>query len=145
MEIRKGISSIQNHFTKAILIFSVFFTTALHSQTVEVSVPFTNGFIGVVGSNSQSATTIKTFTTLGIAKAFFVQQSNSGSFQLQGNDIPGAVRLQLTSGQIIEVQGAIVWRQTSGSTVQSFGFIPAATSCFMRSISAIGRKESSVK
>jgi gliding motility-associated-like protein len=127
MEIRKGISSIQNHFTKAILIFSVFFTTALHSQTVEVSVPFTNGFIGVVGSNSQSATTIKTFTTLGIAKAFFVQQSNSGSFQLQGNDIPGAVRLQLTSGQIIEVQGAIVWRQTSGSTVQSFGFIPAST------------------
>jgi gliding motility-associated-like protein len=127
MEIRKGISSIQHHFTKAILIFSIFFSTALHSQTVEVSVPFSNGFIGVVGNNSQSATSIKTFATLGIAKAFLVQQSSSASFQLQGNDIPGAVRLQLTSGQIIEVQGAIVWRQTSGSTVKSFGFIPAST------------------
>ena len=127
MGIRKGISRIQNQFTKAILIFSIFFTTALHSQTVEVSVPFSNGFIGAVGANSQSATSIKTFATLGISKAFLVQQSNSGSFQLQGNDIPGTVRLQLTSGQIIEVQGAIVWRQTSGSTVQSFGFIPAST------------------
>jgi gliding motility-associated-like protein len=127
MEIRKGISSIKHHFTKVILIFSIFFSTALHSQTVEVSVPFSNGFIGVVGNNPQSATSIKTFATLGIAKAFLVQQSSSASFQLQGNDIPGAVRLQLTSGQIIEVQGAIVWRQTSGSTVQSFGFIPAST------------------
>ena len=127
MGIRKGISRIQNQFTKAILIFSIFFTTALHSQTVEVSVPFSNGFIGAVGANSQSATSIKTFATLGISKAFLVQQSSSASFQLQGNDIPGTVRLQLTSGQIIEVQGAIVWRQTSGSTVQSFGFIPAST------------------
>ena len=127
MEIRKGISSIQSHFKKALLFFLIFFTAALYSQTVEVSVPFSNGFIGAVGNNPQSATSIKTFTTLGIAKAFLVQQSNSGSFQLQGNDIPGTVRLQLTSGQIIDIQGAIVWRQTNGSTVQSFGFIPAST------------------
>lgn len=127
MEIRKGISRIQHHFTKAILIFSIFFTTALHSQTVEVSVPFSNGFIGAVGANSQSATSIKTFATLGISKAFFVQQSNSGSFQLQGNDISGTIRLQLSSGQIIEFPGAIVWRQTTGSTVNSFGIIPSSS------------------
>ena len=127
MEIRKGISRIQHHLTKTILIFSIFFTTALHSQTVEVSVPFSNGFIGAVGANSQSATSIKTFATLGISKAFFVQQSNSGSFQLQGNDISGTIRLQLSSGQIIEFPGAIVWRQTTGSTVNSFGIIPSSS------------------
>ncbi|WP_292900784.1 LamG domain-containing protein, partial [Nonlabens sp.] len=93
----------------------------------EVSVPFNNGFIGVIGNNSQSANSIKTFTTLGIAQAFFVQQSTTSSFQLQGNDIPGNVRLQLTSGQIIEFSGAIVWRQTAGSTVKSFGFIPSGS------------------
>ena len=126
MKNRKGISIVQQHFTKAILFFSIFFLSALHAQTVEVSVPFSNGFIGVVGSNSQSANTIKTFSTLGITKAFFVQQSNTGIFQLQGNDISGTIRLQLSSGQIIEFPGAIVWRQTSGSTVQSFGIIPSS-------------------
>ncbi|WP_296685155.1 hypothetical protein, partial [Flavobacterium sp.] len=126
MENRKGISRIQQHFKKAILFFSIFFLSTLHAQTVEVSVPFTNGFIGVAG-NGQSATSIKTFTTLGIAKAFFVQQSSSASFQLQGNDIPGVVRIQLNSGQVIDIQGAIVWRQTNGNTVKSFGFIPAPT------------------
>jgi|GEM_PF-2366101 len=127
MKNRKGISRIQQHFKKAILVFSIFFLSTLHAQTVEVSVPFSNGFIGVVGSNSQSANTIKTFATLGIAKAFFVQQSSTGSFQIQGNDIPGTIRLQLTSGQIIEFAGAIVWRQTTGSTVESFGLIPSTS------------------
>lgn len=127
MKIKKGISSIQKQFKKIVLVFSAFFFSTIHAQTVEVSVPFSNGFIGVVGSNSQTANTIKTFSTLGIAKAFFVQQSSTGSFQLQGNDIPGTIRLQLTSGQIIEFAGAIVWRQTSGSTVQSFGIIPSVS------------------
>ena len=128
MEIRKGISRIQHHLTKTILIFSMFFLTTLHAQTGEVSVPFSEGFIGIIGTNPQDATNIKTFTTLGIAKAFFVQQSSSGIFEIpsgyQGNDIPGTIRLQLTSGQIIEFPGAIVWRKTSGSTVNMFGVLP---------------------
>jgi gliding motility-associated-like protein len=129
MENRKGILRIQQHFKKAILVFSIFFLSALHAQTVEVSVPFSEGFIGVKGSNPQDATNITTFTTLGIAKAFFVQQSASGVFEIpsgyQGNDIPGTIRLQLTSGQIIEFPGAIVWRETaSGNTVRLFGVLP---------------------
>ncbi|MEY4085580.1 MAG: hypothetical protein RL074_1367, partial [Bacteroidota bacterium] len=108
-----------------LLIFPFFIGMNISAQTTEISVPFTEGFIGVVGSNSQTANNIKTFSTLGIAKAFFVQQSSTGSFQLQGNDIPGTIRLQLTSGQIIEFAGAIVWRQTTGSTVESFGLIPS--------------------
>ena len=128
MENRKGISSIQQHFKKAILFFSIFFLSSLHAQIVEVSVPFSEGFIGVKGSNPQDATNIKTFTTLGITKAFFVQQSASGIFEIpsgyQGNDIPGTIRLQLSSGQIIEFPGAIVWRNTNGSTVNMFGILP---------------------
>nr|WP_315205626.1 invasin domain 3-containing protein [uncultured Flavobacterium sp.] len=126
MESDKKIQSFQVFIKQIALATAMLFFSTVFSQT-EVSVPFSNGFIGVVGNNSQSATSIKTFSTLGIAKAFFVQQSTSSSFQLQGNDIAGAVRLQLVSGQIIEVQGAIVWRETTGSTVKSFGFIPAST------------------
>lgn len=124
MKSKKGIESIQVVMKKIILATALLFFSTAFSQT-EVSVPFSNGFIGVAG-NGQSANTIKTFATLGIQKFFFVQQSSSSSFRLglQGNDIPGAVRIQLISGQIIDVQGAIVWRQTNGNTVKSFAFIP---------------------
>ena len=127
MENRKGILRIQQHFKKAILVFSIFFLSALHAQTVEVSVPFSEGFIGTVGNNSQTANGIKTFSTLGIAKAFFVQQSSSGQFALQGNDISGTIRLQLASGQVIEFPGAIVWRTPNSGGYQTFGIIPSST------------------
>ncbi len=127
MKKKKGILRIQQHVQKTILFLSIFFLTTLHAQ-VEVSVPFSEGFIGIKGSNPQDATNITTFTTLGIAKAFFVQQSSSGIFEIpsgyQGNDIPGTIRLQLSSGQIIEFPGAIVWRNTNGSTVNMFGILP---------------------
>ncbi|WP_310594199.1 gliding motility-associated C-terminal domain-containing protein [Flavobacterium sp.] len=112
----------------SLVVFLLFIGIQGFAQTIEVSVPFSEGFIGLKGSNPQDATNIKTFTTLGIAKAFFVQQSTSGIFQIpsgyQGNDIPGTIRLQLTSGQIIEFPGAIVWRNTNGSTVNMFGILP---------------------
>lgn len=126
MKSEKRIQSFQVFMKQIALATALLFFSTVFSQ-IEVSVPFSNGFIGVVGNNSQSATSIKTFATLGITKAFFVQLSSTSSFQLQGNDIAGAVRLQLVSGQVIEVQGAIVWRETTGSTVKSFGFIPAST------------------
>ena len=93
----------------------------------QLSVPFSNGFIGVKGSNPQQATNIKKFTTLGIAKAFFMQNSASASaFSVQGNDVPGTLRLQLNSGQLIDIPGAIVWRD-NGGTVNYLGFIPSAS------------------
>ncbi len=127
MKIRKGISTIQEQFQKVFVVLAILLSSALHSQTTEVSVPFSEGFIGVVGSNAQTANTIKTFSTLGIAKAFFVQQSTNGSFQLQGNDIAGTIRLQLNSGQIIEFPGAIVWRTPNSGGYQTFGIIPSST------------------
>ncbi len=111
----------------SLVVFLLFIGIQGFAQTVEVSVPFSEGFIGVVGSNAQTSNTIKTFSTLGIAKAFFVQQSTNGSFQLQGNDIAGTIRLQLNSGQIIEFAGAIVWRTPNSGGYQTFGIIPSAS------------------
>ena len=129
MKSKKGIGSIQIVIKKIVLASILFFSTIIFSQTVEVSVPFSEGIIGSVGGNSQTITNFKTFSTLGISKAFFVQQSSNGQFQLQGNDISGTIRLQLTSGQIIEFPGAIVWRETNpGNTVRLFGLRPASIS-----------------
>lgn len=96
-------------------------------EFAQVSVPFTKGFIGTVGSSNNAANNIKTFATLGITRASFYQNSAGFTFAAQGNDIPGGVRLQLSSGQVIEIEGAINWRHTAGSTLYSFGFIPAQT------------------
>lgn len=105
-----------------------FVSLNVHSQTTyELSVPFTDGFIGVKGSNSQQANTIKTYATLGIAKTFFMQNSAAaGAFTVQGNDVPGILRLQLNSGQLIDIPGAIVWKDKTG-VVDYLGFIPAAS------------------
>ncbi len=115
MNIRIEIKNNQTLFKKFILFLSVFFITTISAQN-EISVPFSVGFIGTVGNNSQTANNIKTFNTLGITRAFFVQNSTTNLFQLQGNDIAGFVRLQLNNGQLIDIPGAVVWRLTAGST-----------------------------
>ena len=124
MENKTGIGLIQIVIKKIVVASMLLFSTIIFSQTVEVSVPFSEGFIGVKGNNAQDARNITTFTTLGIVKAFFVQQSSNGQFQLQGNDISGTIRLQLTSGSIIEFPGAIVWRETAQGQVRLFGLLP---------------------
>ncbi len=93
-------------------------------EFAELAVPFPEGFIGTVGSNSAQANGILNFATLGITRASFYQDSGTGSFTSQGNDIPGGLRLTLSSGQVISVTGAINWRETQGSTLYCFGFIP---------------------
>lgn len=89
-----------------------------------VSVPFNEGFVGSVGSNTQQARNIKTFATLGVSRIVFWQNSSSGQFQIQGNDISGTIRL-FQGSQYIDIPGAIVWRWPNSSPY-SFGFIPSA-------------------
>jgi hypothetical protein len=104
---------------------------------IEVSVPFDDGFIGLVGTNTQQATSIQRFSTLNIAKASFVQTTNSGRFELsQGNDIQGIIRLQLTNGRKVDIAGSLTWRVNSGSTNQLFGFV--ANSNISLNLSAYG-------
>jgi gliding motility-associated-like protein len=94
---------------------------------IEVSVPFNDGFIGLVGNNSQHATNVQRFATLTIAKASFVQTTNSGRFEAQGNDILGTLRLQLNNGSKIDIPGALVWRVNTGNKNVLLGFLANAS------------------
>jgi gliding motility-associated-like protein len=115
-------SQVKGLFLAAVFFLSFF--QAVEAQ-VEVSVPFNDGFIGLVGSNTNQATSIQRFSTLGIVKAQFIQTTNSGRFEIQGNDISGILRLQLTNGRKVDIAGALNWRVNSGATNQLFGFIAA--------------------
>ena len=57
-----------------LLILVLFFVQLGAFSQNQLSVPFTNGFIGVKGTNAQQANTIKTYATLGIAKTFFMKK-----------------------------------------------------------------------
>lgn len=84
---------------------------------------FSNGYLGTQGSNTNQANNIKKLSTLGIARVSF-SQSYAGTFGgTQGNDLSGVIKLYLNSGSIISLNGAINWRETTGSTVEVFGLI----------------------
>ena len=95
----------------------------LRAQNI-LSVPFTNGFIGATGSNAGQSNSVQSFAAYGIARIFFIQNSTTTSFQIQGNDIAGTIRFVGTNGSTLDIPGAAVWRQNSGQTTYLVGFIP---------------------
>ncbi|MFM1774717.1 MAG: hypothetical protein RJA53_327 [Bacteroidota bacterium] len=110
-----------------VLTVSMLLIQFVAKAQIEVSVPFNDGFIGLIGSNTNQATNIQRFGALEIAKVQFVQTTNSGRFELtQGNDIKGTLRLQLTNGRKVDISGSMNWRVNSGSANQLFGFIADA-------------------
>ncbi len=112
-------------FKKSLLAASFLFgiNSAL-SQNV-ITVPFVDGFIGVQGSNPQTAQNVSNFSTLGVEVAYFQQNSSGAIFEVQGNDIVGTVILvSSVTGQTMDVPGAIVWRVTSMGSIEVIGFIP---------------------
>ncbi|MFZ9687836.1 MAG: hypothetical protein ACO3AW_07680, partial [Chitinophagaceae bacterium] len=113
-------------FVFSTLCAILLFTTHSNAQ-IEAKVSFTNGFIGRQGTNPQKALTVQTFSTLGISKAYFIQNTASGRFELQGNDLFGTVRLVYTNNTTKDISGGIVWRETTGSTVRLIGFIPSSS------------------
>ena len=136
----KKISLIKKSF-KVILLVLVSISTA--KAQIEVSVPFNDGFIGLRGNNAQDATNIQRFSTLTIAKAFFVQTTNSGRFEAQGNDITGILRLQLNNGAKVDIPGALVWRENTGNTNVLLGFL--ANSSVSLNLSAYGGPNYSIQ
>ncbi len=106
-----------------VLTVSMLLIQFVAKSQIEVSVPFDDGFIGLIGTNTQQATSIQRFSTLTVARAFFVQSTSSGRFENQGNDITGTLRLQLNNGNKINIPGALVWRISSGNTNNVFGFV----------------------
>ena len=113
-----------NHLIKSLLtiILAITLTIVSNAQS-QVMVSFSRGSIGTIGNNSNTSLNPLTFPTLGVTRAYFVQNSTTGLFTAQGNDIPGTVRLMLTSGSSVDINGAINWRGPSGN-IEYFGFIP---------------------
>jgi len=94
----------------------------------EISVPFPEGWIGAVGANTQQATAVKSFATMGIKRVFLTQLSNSGQFEIQGNDVSIILKVELLSGSVLQIPGSLTWRVASGNNILAFGIIPAAGS-----------------
>ncbi len=92
-----------------------------------VSVPFTKGFIGTRGPSAGTSNSVLTFGTLGIARIFFVQNSSTNAFELQGNDIPGTMRIVRTNGTIVDIPASVNWRN-SGGTTYLVGMLPRPAS-----------------
>lgn len=92
-----------------------------------ISVPFTQGIIGTRGSSSGTANNVLTYQTLGIARTFFIQNSSTNTFELQGNDIPGTLRIVRTSGAILDIPASANWRN-SGGTTYLLGILPRPSS-----------------
>jgi hypothetical protein len=93
-----------------------------------LAVSFVDGFVGVVGNNTQDATNRTSFATLGIDSAVFRQDSSSNVFEkAQGNDIPGVLRIAY-DGDFTDLPGNMVfrWRQSNGDE-WSVGFLADAS------------------
>ena len=121
MENRKGILRIQQHFKKAILVFSIFFLSSLHAQNL-ISVPFTNGFVGNNSGNtsSSSAYYLSGVSSLGWSNIQFAQNSASSQFVkvAQGNDVQGSVLITDSNGTEHSIDGFIKWRAPSFLTTR---------------------------
>ena len=124
---------VNKSFLTLLMLIAITFSA---SGQIIKSVSFTNGAIGVQGSNSQQLNNLQSFQDLQISNAFFIQSSNNNQFIIQGNDIPGTLRLVSASNQFIDVQGAIVWRE--GNNPDYIGFIPATTPSFSTNLTSIG-------
>ena len=93
----------------------------------DLSLFFTDGYLGTVGNNTNQANGIKTFSTLGISRAAIVQADTDGDglFDVgtQGNDVPVTIKLYLTNGTVLSLNSAINWRETTGSTLEVMGVV----------------------
>lgn len=95
-------NQLSYHTKSAFTLLALVFATAGFAQNY-LSVPFNSGFIGRVGNNSQKADNIQSFSTLGLSNAYFIQNSSSNSFEVQGNDITGTVRLVSITGEVLDI------------------------------------------
>ena len=102
-----------------LFLFSVFFSYA--QDNIEISVPFSSGAIGTIGTNTQKNNDVTMFESLDLERAYFSQtvSSTSGIFSAQGNDIPGSLILVFTNDERVVIDGAIIWRTND----ESFGFL----------------------
>jgi MYXO-CTERM domain-containing protein len=116
------------------------------TTSAEVSLLFTEGFLGTRANGGNGADNITTFQTARLKRAGFFQTdtdiSNGISFSQQGNDILGTVKLFAdcdNNGTVetqLELAAALTWRNNSGQTIEVLGFafdttqaVPSPTLC----------------
>ncbi|RKT00767.1 gliding motility-associated C-terminal domain-containing protein [Flavobacterium sp. 123] len=111
---------------KVFLFFAALFLTVASSYSLEaqnVSLTFSKGYLGTQGSNTNQANSINNLSNIGINRISF-SQAYAGAFGgTQGNDLSGNLTFYLANGTSFSLTGALNWRETSGSTVEVFGFI----------------------
>ncbi|MEE3317577.1 MAG: hypothetical protein VX202_07410, partial [Pseudomonadota bacterium] len=91
-----------------------------------MSVPFSEGFVGLRGQNNQDANTVVTFADLGFDATFFSQVSATGEFigsGAQGNDVAGTLRLR-RGAEVLDIDGRIGWQLKEQGDLKLFGFLP---------------------
>ncbi|MBT3594616.1 MAG: choice-of-anchor D domain-containing protein, partial [Verrucomicrobia bacterium] len=89
----------------------------------DVSLVFTEGYIGTMGNNAQKNTSVKSFNTLGISRLTFSQDDSdsNGYFNIQGNDVEGSIKIITDNNNAYTLDAAIVWNDKDGGSVVSFG------------------------
>ena len=107
-----------NHLFKYILLFLF----VQGSVLAQVNLTFKESYIGTQGSNSNQSNGIDVFSTMGISNINFSQPYTSFG-GTQGNDVSGTIKITLLSGTQISVPAALNFRETTGSTIEVFGFI----------------------
>ncbi|HCP38084.1 MAG TPA: hypothetical protein DIT98_09675, partial [Verrucomicrobiales bacterium] len=89
----------------------------------DVSLVFTEGYIGTMGNNAQKNNSVKSFDTLGISRLTFSQDDGDGNgyFNIQGNDVEGSIKIITDNNNLYTLDAAIVWNDKDGGSVVSFG------------------------
>ncbi len=104
----------------------LFVIAASATRAEVVSVPFSEGFVGLRGQNNQDADTVVTFADLGFDATFFSQVSATGEFigsGAQGNDVAGTLRLR-RGAEVLDIDGRIGWQLKEQGDLKLFGFLP---------------------
>ena len=101
------------------------------AATSDLTLVFEDGAIGTIGQNPQKNNNVQLFSTLGIERIIFVQDDSDGNGEfgqqsssiVQGNDIPGTVKITTYNGNVYSISGAVVWNDKVGGTPVSFGIL----------------------
>ena len=108
--------------------FSLFFFGITFSQNY-ITVPFTNGFVGVKNNNTSASNCYYHSGTGGVgwSNVQFAQNSSATIFTAQGNDVPGFAVITDYSNVEHTIPGFIKWRTNTGNTVECFVFEPTSS------------------
>ncbi|NBW27751.1 MAG: hypothetical protein EBR38_04185 [Flavobacteriaceae bacterium] len=120
-----SIQSLQKFIKLFVLILFLFLQTNFTFAQNNISVPFSNGFVGDNTANNVSSNS-RYLNSLGWTNVQFTQNSPQFIFVAQGNDIPGTVLITDFSGIQHSIPGFIKWRAPSGNNITTPVFVPTS-------------------